>query len=33
MYYDDNVIDKKLIAANPQLFGKTAMEIFDETVR
>ena len=33
MFFDDNVVDKKLIAANPQLFGKTAMQIFDETVK
>lgn len=33
MFYDNNVIDQKLIKANPNLFGKTSMEIFDETVK
>ncbi len=32
MFYDNNVIDQKLIAANPNLYGKTSMEIFDYTV-
>jgi hypothetical protein len=29
MYFDNNVVDNKLISANPNLFGKTSMEIFD----
>ena len=33
MYFDNNVIDKELIKANPDLYGKTAMEIFDITVK
>lgn len=33
MFYDNNVVDKSLIAANPELFGKTCMEIFDITVQ
>lgn len=33
MFYDNNVIDFELIKANPELKGKTAMEIFDITVQ
>jgi endoglucanase len=33
MFYDDNVVDQKLISANPDLFGKTSMQIFDETIK
>jgi hypothetical protein len=29
MFYDDNVVQEKLISANPDLFGKTSMQIFD----
>ena len=32
MYYDNNVIPEKFIKANPQLYGKTSMEIFDATI-
>ena len=32
MFYDNNIIDQKLIQANPKLYGKTAMQIFDATV-
>jgi len=33
MFYRDNEIDESLIKANPRLYGKTAMQIFDETVK
>lgn len=33
MFFDDNVVDQKLISANPKLFGKTSMQIFDETIK
>lgn len=33
MFYDNNVIDFQLIKANPELKGKTSMEIFDTTIR
>jgi aryl-phospho-beta-D-glucosidase BglC (GH1 family) len=33
MFYDDNFVDQKLIKANPELFGKTSMQIFDETIK
>ena len=32
MFYDNNIIDKKYLAANPELFNMTAMEVFDRTV-
>lgn len=32
MFYDDNVIPENFIKANPELYGKTAMEIFDYTI-
>jgi endoglucanase len=32
MFYKNNVIDHELIKANPELHGKTAMEIFDYTI-
>ncbi len=33
LFYDNNVVKDKLISANPQFYGKTSMEIFDETVK
>ncbi len=33
MYFDNNVIPDALIKENPDLFGKTAMEIMDETIK
>lgn len=33
LFFDNNVIDDKLIRADPSLKGKTAMEIFDITVQ
>lgn len=32
MFYDNNIIDPKLIAADPSLSGKASMDIFDATV-
>ena len=32
MFYDNNVIPSKLLAANPDLIGMTSMQIFDRTV-
>lgn len=32
MFYDNNVVDKKYLLANPELIGKSAMEIFDITI-
>lgn len=32
LYFDDNVVPEKYLKANPDLIGKTAMEIFDITV-
>ncbi len=32
MFYDNNIVDQKHIAADPSLEGKTSMEIFDITV-
>ena len=32
LFYDDNVVDEKLISANPQLRGMTALQIFDATI-
>ena len=32
MFYRNNFIDHELIKANPELQGKTAMEIFDHTI-
>ena len=29
LFKDNNVIDTNLIKANPQLYGKTSIEIFD----
>lgn len=33
LIFDNNVIDKKYLKANPELIGKTALEIFDITVK
>ena len=33
LFYDNNIIPDNLISANPQLKGKTAMEIFDITIQ
>jgi endoglucanase len=33
MYFDNNVIATKYLKANPELIGKTSMEIFDFTIR
>lgn len=33
LFYDDNVIPEQFIKANPDLKGKTAMEIFDYTIK
>lgn len=33
LFYDDNVIPEQFIKANPDLKGKTAMEIFDHTIK
>ncbi len=33
MFFTNNVIDRELIKANPELYGKTAMEIFDYTIQ
>lgn len=33
LFFDDNVIDKKYIKANPELIGKTSMEVFDYTIK
>ena len=33
LFYDNSVIPEKLISANPELKGKTAMEIFDITIK
>ena len=33
LYYDNNVIPPKYLKANPELIGKTSMEIFDITVK
>jgi hypothetical protein len=32
MFFKDNVIEYELIKANPELHGKTAMQIFDITI-
>ena len=32
MIYDDNVVPPEYLKANPDLIGKTSMEIFDKTV-
>ena len=32
LYFDNNVVDPKYLKANPELIGKTSMEIFDITV-
>ena len=32
LYFDNNVIDRKYLLANPDLIGKTSMEIFDITI-
>ena len=32
MFYKDPVVSEDAISANPALFGKTALEIYDETV-
>lgn len=33
LFYEDNVIPEQFIQANPDLKGKTAMEIFDITIK
>jgi hypothetical protein len=33
MFFDDNIIHNKYISANAELFNKTAMQIFDLTVK
>lgn len=33
LFRENNHVDKQLIKENPNLFGKTASQIFDETVR
>jgi endoglucanase len=33
MFFDNNVVDAKYIKANPDLEGKTVMEIFDHTIQ
>lgn len=33
LFYEDNVIPEQFIKANPDLKGKTAMEIFDHTIK
>ena len=32
MFYNNPIVEDEAIAANPQLFGKTALEIYDLTV-
>ncbi len=33
MFYKNNIIDRELIRENKVLHGKTALEIFDETIK
>jgi endoglucanase len=33
LFFDNNVVDAKYLTANPDLIGKTSMEIFDITVQ
>ena len=33
LFYDNNIIDKKYLSANPQMIGMTAMEVMDETIK
>ena len=33
MYFDNKVVQPKYLKANPELIGKTAMEIFDYTIQ
>ena len=33
LFFDNNVIDKKYLSANPELIGMTAMEVMDYTIK
>lgn len=33
LFYDNNIVPEKYLKANPELIGKTSMEIFDITVQ